>query len=108
MTQIINQTTAKTAKNLKKAFDLITISREIDIETYKDDVWKLCNKQKFKSLIINDNQFRKILTNNYALDIFKNDLLRLQNHSSNNKDHEEISISIIKEIKHKRWIRHLS
>ncbi|AKH32395.1 hypothetical protein XF24_00030 [candidate division SR1 bacterium Aalborg_AAW-1] len=107
MTQLLTQTTAKTARNLHQAFTTITLEsvEKADLTT---TFWHHCNKQKFDNLYDNNTSFQQMLKQPKQLLDFKNSLLKLKNYCSRNQDHQEITLTIVTNQQHKHWIRALS
>lgn len=104
MTEITNRTTQLTANNLKRGFDLLTANMTEHPKGFES----LCNIQKFESLSKTDNDFKTMLETEEQLNEFKNSLLKLVNHCSKNKRHEEIKLHVVTDPKHRFWIRELS
>lgn len=106
MTQIINVTTALTARNLAKAFE--TVYTDFSVEEVSKKFWQLINKQKFENLLQSDNSFKAMIVDEDQLAEFKNSLLKLKNFCSQDEKHQEISLSIVTNAQHKNWIKSLS
>ena len=106
MTQISNKTTALTARNLAKGFEIIFT--DFQIEEVTTNFWKLINKQKFEDLFNSDPSFKEMILDEKQLTSFKNSLLKLKNFCSQSQKHQEIRLDIIENQQHKNWIRELS
>ena len=106
MTQISNKTTARTARNLAKGFEIVFT--DFQIEEVTTNFWELINKQKFEDLFSSDPSFEEMISNQEQLESFKNSLLKLKNFCSRSQKHQEIRLDIIENQQHKNWIRELS
>lgn len=106
MTQISNKTTALTARNLVKAFEIVYV--DFNPQEVSKNFWRLINKQKFEELLHSDNSFKAMIEDEQQLTDFKNSLLKLKNFCSQDQQHQEISLSIVTKSQHKSWIKSLS